>query len=198
MFRWNPFQPLVNSTNRRLDHGSVVATLLDGTDIPRLREGVNVLNLPLSAQEGYLFSRIDGILTVDELSETLGFPQEALVDALRRLQELGAIEIVASAAAEAPAATEAARKCAQRQIDPDFKMRIMSMKLALERYNYYQVLGVSPTAERSTIRSAYFTLSKEFHPDVYYGQDLGRFRAMIEEMLDSLADKVENNTEMKL
>jgi tetratricopeptide (TPR) repeat protein/DNA-binding Lrp family transcriptional regulator len=158
---------------------------------------VNVLNLPLSAQEGYLFSRIDGVLTVDELSETLGFPQEALIDALRKLQELGAIEIVAAVAVEEPAAGQGSSKRGQKRIDPDLKMRVMSMKLALERYNYYQVLGVSPTAERSNIRAAYFALSKEFHPDVYYGQDLGKYRSMIEEIFARVTEAYETLSRTK-
>jgi hypothetical protein len=35
--------------------------------------------------------------------------------------------------------------------------------------DYYGVLGVSPTIEPAAIRTAYVTLLKKYHPDVYKG-----------------------------
>ena len=49
------------------------------------------------------------------------------------------------------------------------------MQRLLERADPYALLGVSPAADNKTLKRAYFLLSKEIHPDRYYGQRLGSF-----------------------
>ena len=44
---------------------------------------------------------------------------------------------------------------------------------------HYEVLGVASDADRRAIRDAYFSLSKRFHPDVFYGREIVEiFRAL--------------------
>lgn len=58
---------------------------------PVLVDGVDVRQLPLTAREGFVLSRIDGYSSVDDISSMMGGDLEVILDALDRLAELGAI-----------------------------------------------------------------------------------------------------------
>jgi hypothetical protein len=60
-------------------------------------------------------------------------------------------------------------------------------RVAIDHYDkltqtatFYEILGVAATADRKTIRDAYFALSKRFHPDVYFKRQLGPYRERID------------------
>ncbi len=75
----------------------------------RLRE--RVLGLDLSAREGYVLSRIDGVTNVDQLGQVTGLSSEEVRAILDRLVREGAIEPPESSspAADAPGNPRAAR-----------------------------------------------------------------------------------------
>jgi len=50
----------------------------------------------------------------------------------------------------------------------------------------YALLGVSDDVDRKTIRDAYFRLSKQFHPDAFYGRNLGAYRDRIDSIFRAL------------
>lgn len=51
---------------------------------------------------------------------------------------------------------------------------------------HYDVLGVSPSADRPAVRAAYFEHMKRFHPEVFWDRDLGLYRPRIEEIFRAL------------
>ena len=99
------------------------------------------------------------------------------------------------AAAPAPAATASAKAAAtidssalgtlsederealaeDVEISDKRRVRIVEMRRKLDGDDYFALLGVAEDADARTIRRAYFALSKEFHPDRYYGRHTGRF-----------------------
>jgi curved DNA-binding protein CbpA len=58
--------------------------------------------------------------------------------------------------------------------------RIDTFLLRANTADFYKLLGVPRRASRPDIRTAYFTLAKEFHPDAYFGRDLGSTKAKLE------------------
>src|SRR5690554_6391462 len=48
--------------------------------------------------------------------------------------------------------------------------------------SHYAFFGVSPQAPRKDIRSAYYSLSKRFHPDLFFRRVLGDYGPMIEKI----------------
>jgi hypothetical protein len=59
---------------------------------PRLRPGVQLASLPLSAAEGFALSRIDGQTTEHELALLTGLPQAEVHALLERLEGQGVVE----------------------------------------------------------------------------------------------------------
>ncbi|RMH43560.1 MAG: hypothetical protein D6689_04795 [Deltaproteobacteria bacterium] len=53
--------------------------------------------------------------------------------------------------------------------------RVLVLLRTIERGTLFDVLGVSPDADKKTLKRAYFRVSKQFHPDRYYGKHTGAF-----------------------
>jgi hypothetical protein len=60
-------------------------------------------------------------------------------------------------------------------LDDTERRRILAMARLIEKNDPYLLLGVSGAADPKTLKRAYFLLSKEVHPDRYYGKRLGTF-----------------------
>jgi curved DNA-binding protein CbpA len=73
----------------------------------------------------------------------------------------------------------------------EIRRRILHAFYSLEGLNLYQVLGVARDAERKAIRAAYFELSKLFHPDAYFGKELGGFKPKLEAVFKRLTESYE-------
>ena len=68
------------------------------------------------------------------------------------------------------------------------KRRILAFYRRIPDLDYFDRLEVDPQADRAAIRRAYFRLSKEFHPDRYYGKDLGGYREMLGEIFKAISE----------
>lgn len=116
---------------------------------------------------------------------------------------------VPSAASEAPrdAASEDAKPEPEPQAAPsdaspapeledldiaaDRRKRIDDLYYALDLLDHYQVLGVNRTAPRKEIRTAYFQLSKVFHPDTMFRKKLGPYKMRMEAIFNRLTESYE-------
>ena len=76
-----------------------------------------------------------------------------------------------------PTQDELAALDEDNDLDDTERRRILAMQRLLQKADPYSLLGVSPAADNKTLKRAYFLLSKEIHPDRYYGQRLGSFGA---------------------
>jgi hypothetical protein len=63
---------------------------------------------------------------------------------------------------------------------------IEGMLMLIEGGTLYQRLKVRDDADRRAIRDAYFRLSKQFHPDAFYGRRLEGYRERLEEIFRAL------------
>jgi curved DNA-binding protein CbpA len=62
----------------------------------------------------------------------------------------------------------------------DRRREILQLYYQLETLDYYRLLDVTVDADRKTIKSAYYERVKVYHPDRYYGKNLGDFRVKLE------------------
>lgn len=155
--------------------------------------------------EGYLYSRLDGIMNIEELCAAVGLSQEELTEIIGKLAELGAVDVEeapkeppkAAAPAQPAAATEGDDDEQEGDLSLNMRRDVMGMRLHVDQANFYQMLGVPPRADRANLRKAYFDLSRKYHPDSYYGKDLGRYRPMMELIFAKLSEAYETLSRKK-
>jgi curved DNA-binding protein CbpA len=66
------------------------------------------------------------------------------------------------------------------EIDAEKKRRILDLYHRLEDMTYYELLGVHELADKKQVKSAYYAVAPEFHPDKYFRKNLGSYKAKIE------------------
>lgn len=175
--------------------------------IPRLAPGCDPASLRLTPAEAYLLSRVDGATPWRLLREIGGLAPEEAEASLRAWLASGVIDLGERGAGAAPSAAPAARSrppaarpggggepppAPDPSLDLPLEMqeRILAFEARLDA-PYHELLGVSPEADRRELRKAYFALSKEFHPDRYFGRELGPFAASLERIFRRLTEAYE-------
>lgn len=170
--------------------------------------------LPLSTLEGFVLSRADGTASVEDIALMVGVDVDTLLSILGRLADLGAVRLpwvvsqpTAAAGAGPPRVPQAQATIydhpaqppaydpreldAPGELDPLAKRRILNAYHSLEGRTLYELLGVANSADRSEIRTAYFELSKRFHPDAFFGRELAGFRGKTEKVFKRLTEAYE-------
>jgi curved DNA-binding protein CbpA len=71
-------------------------------------------------------------------------------------------------------------------LDEDLRKRLLDMHRALDRRDYYALLGIEEGADRKAIKRAYYELAAAFHPDRYFRKRLGSFKVRMEEVFAKL------------
>jgi tetratricopeptide (TPR) repeat protein len=79
-------------------------------------------------------------------------------------------------------------------LDPDRRREILAREALLGRDDW-TVLGLKPGANAEAVKLAYFEASRVFHPDRYYGKNLGSFQARLERIFHRLSEAHERLTE---
>ena len=80
--------------------------------------------------------------------------------------------------------------CDPSRLDPDSPIPEDEQRLLLglvargDKLSAFDLLGIPPTNDERTIRRAYLRASRHFHPDRYYGKDLGPFGPMLADLFE--------------
>jgi tetratricopeptide (TPR) repeat protein len=67
------------------------------------------------------------------------------------------------------------------------RMRIFAMHRRVQAEDVLAVFGVADAADKKALKRAYFALSKEFHPDRFYGKRTGSFGARLNEIFEAMS-----------
>jgi DnaJ-like protein len=69
----------------------------------------------------------------------------------------------------------------QRKLDLPIaeQRRVLGLVDRLDDLSPYEILGIWPTHDLKLVRRAYHEVSRDFHPDAYFGQELGPFREQL-------------------
>jgi curved DNA-binding protein CbpA len=67
-------------------------------------------------------------------------------------------------------------------LDSEQKQVLLYFHHHLRRVTYYQLFNIEPAADAASVRTAYFALSKAFHPDRWFRRDLGVFATRVDDI----------------
>lgn len=73
-------------------------------------------------------------------------------------------------------------------IAPERKLVILEAFYRLDSVTHYQVLHVDPLAEKRAIKNAYYETVNVFHPDRYFGKNVGSFKLKLERVFARLTE----------
>lgn len=166
--------------------------ILDLSTDPLLR----FQKVTLSPTDGYVLSRVDGMMKARQIVEMIPLPQEEVEKSLYGLLCTGIIEfapVVAKAAPppRRPAAAEpsagaaapptpapdaAAQQADARRKDEEARKKeieerrkeILEAFDGLKAKNHFEILGIPRASSEAQVKEAYFQLAKRFHPDTHH------------------------------
>jgi len=77
-------------------------------------------------------------------------------------------------------------------LEPWEKRRILAVVRALESSDYLDALSLPPGASNRDLKRAYFELSRQMHPDRYYGRQLGSFAPVLDRIFSAVSQVVKS------
>jgi hypothetical protein len=191
----------------------------------------------ISAEEGFVLSRVDGRTSLEEICLLVPFEEPLTMVILRRLWEVGAIDVPGVArqlvppvheppndgrsefdrpptsglkrrppapaapptidnmqalsppittpppAAPVPSSSSAA---GAGPIPDAQRQRIDAFFAALDSRNAFELLEIDQSADDKAVKRAYFKLSKEFHPDRFFGKDIGEYKDRLTKIFQAI------------
>ena len=70
----------------------------------------------------------------------------------------------------------------------ELQAKMLELSSKLPDLDHFQVLGVEMNADRATIKRAYFSMIGTYHPDRYFGKQLGSFTKRMERIFQRLTE----------
>ncbi len=153
--------------------------------------------LPLTPQEAYLLSRIDGILEVDSLLKIAGSSRLATAKILYGLVSCGIVEWKREGA-ERPASgrggfhglnVEVSAQPSERS--PGHAELVKNTYRRIDWLTHYELLGIPRDAPPEKVAEAYFERSRLFHPDLRHREDLGKFEKELNAVFERMKTSYE-------
>lgn len=176
----------------------------------------------VAPEEYFLFSRFNGSLTLRDVLLESGLPLDRAIAIVMRLRSLGALLLPTETAPEKPVAppvqaapVQAAPVQAAPELDTSLpnitpkeqaalaeasalteaqRRQLLAMARLLDRQDPHELLGVARDADPKTLKRAYFKLSKEIHPDRFYGKQLGSFGPLLSTVFEAVSRSYERLT----
>jgi curved DNA-binding protein CbpA len=133
--------------------------------------------LPLTPQEAYVLSRIDGVLDVDSLLAIAGGTRSLASKVIYALLSCGLVEWKSDGRARrdttgTPASLNVEVASEPAPSTPDHADLVRNTWRRIDWLSHYDLLGVPREASAAQIRRAYFERSRLFHPDLAHRADL--------------------------
>ncbi|MEO6420411.1 MAG: DnaJ domain-containing protein, partial [Polyangiaceae bacterium] len=168
----------------------------DRTRVPKLTSTPKpevLRTMPLTPVDGFVLSRVDGFTTEVEISHATGLDGTAVETALDKLEFLGLVSFppppaskppakaAQPSAAPAPAAPPPPVVVEQDvELEPELREKINAIYAKLARADHYTLLGVPRSADKKTIKRAYYEMATIYHPDRFFRKRLGNYKPMME------------------
>ncbi len=147
---------------------------------------VDVRRLALSPEETLLFSLVGRAAQISEVIGKSHLAEPRAIAALLALRAKGAI--VPARIQKGVASTSNAALGEEVELDEKRKIEILDFEAKLSTSNHFQLLGVPNLASPDEARRAFHELARRFHPDRFFGKNLGSYRSRIENIFRKLTE----------
>jgi hypothetical protein len=87
-----------------------------------------------------------------------------------------------------PSAIDPALLAETCDLSDEQKRAILVKHAGLAGATLFEILDLGPEADKKTIKRSYFRISKEFHPDRFFGKRLGSFEARLAEIFKAATE----------
>jgi DnaJ domain len=153
--------------------------------------------LKLGAEEGFVLSRVDGKLTVGQICLLVPFDPEVTATILGQLARVGAVVIPGAELPPPPPPPPRPRAQTPPPAIPppaidgldltiEQARRIDEFYTTLATRDAFELLEVDRNADKKDIKRAYFKMSKELHPDRFFGKNMGPYRERLSKIFQSI------------
>jgi curved DNA-binding protein CbpA len=154
--------------------------------VPQLAAGWQEKASELTPEQGFLLSRIDGQTDWAALRSIAGVPAEHVDRCIEEWLRDGLVELVAAGAQPGAAPAGGLEVDATLAVPVAVQRQALELESALGG-SYHALLGVSRDADAREIKRSYFKLAREFHPDRYFGKDVGAFGDLLDRIFKQIA-----------
>jgi hypothetical protein len=144
----------------------------------------------LNPKEAFIVSRIDSIMSIEDILSLGGLPEAEILKLLCGLLSAGILEWADNGGA-------VPRQAAQQQpLLSDFNIQMASAFCyevehtlrSIEKANLYAVLGIERKASKREIEEAYTCMAKRFHPDL--NSALARYNMSLRSELEKISFRI--------
>lgn len=177
-----------------------LAALAPRDVVPHFRSAGPLSQLGLGPEEGFVLSRVDGVTKLGDIVNLVPFEIERTVAILRRLWIAGAIEIpghdppvISETKTAAPGSSSTSVPILLiTELPPGIELTLEQAQnidafiAQMPDKNAFELLGVERSADKREIKRAYFKLSKEYHPDRFYGKNLGGYAERLAQIFNAV------------
>lgn len=149
---------------------------------------LDLARLQLTAEEGTVLSLVGRVERIDQVLARSALGEARTIAVLLALRAKGAIVPARIVPRAQPAPQVDAALAEEVDLEPERKKEIIELERSLDTLDHFAVLGVKPGASAADVKTAYYNASRRFHPDRYFGKNLGSFRARMERIFRRLTD----------
>lgn len=153
--------------------------------------------LPLTPQEAYVLSRIDGIVDVDSLLSIAGGTKSVASKVVYALLSCGLVEWKTEGSPRrettgTPATLNVEVETETAEPSPEHAALVRATWRRIDWLSHYDLLGVPRDVSPGDLRRAYFERSRLFHPDLAHRPDLAGLERELSAVFERL--KVAHDT----
>jgi len=152
----------------------------------------------LTPADYFVLTRVDGATNLKDLVLISGLPESAAVQILVRLRSAGAMLLPGDVPPPKKPKLPPPPPVPEVEIDESLlaeendltveqRRSILTKHAAMFGATFFDVLEVQRDTPRRQVKLNYFRLSKDFHPDRFYGKKLGSFQPKLTQIFDVLA-----------
>lgn len=142
----------------------------------------------LTPDERSVFNAIGRVAKIGDVLRGCGLPESRAIATLLALRMKGAVAPARVQQSQPPPVASDVAMLEQVDLDDAKKKEILELERLIEHANHFEALGTPNHAAPEVVKKAFYEASRKFHPDRFFGKNLGSFRARLEKIFRHLTD----------